>query len=75
MMSIELAVNQTLLSAASLLAPLGDYGGLTPTSDQRGASRPSGSAPDIASVEAFHFRTIPLVDTDGDGACDRMELG
>jgi hypothetical protein len=35
----------------------------------------SGDAPDIGSVEAFAFSTIPLVDTDGDGADDRMELG
>ena len=43
--------------------------------DQRGAARPNGIAPDLGSVEAFPFSTIPLVDTDGDGADDRMELG
>jgi hypothetical protein len=82
------------LSAVPRLAPLGDYGGLTPTmpplpgsptidggvatglaTDQRGASRPNGPAPDIGSVEAFPFSNLPLVDMDDDGADDRMELG
>jgi len=45
------------------------------TQDQRGATRVLGDAPDIGSVEAFAFSTIPLVDADGDGADDRMELG
>ena len=43
--------------------------------DQRGAARPAGYHPDIGAVEAFPFSTIPLVDTDGDGMDDRMELG
>lgn len=42
--------------------------------DQRKATRLSGTAPDIGSVEAFPFSTLSLVDTDGDGADDRMEL-
>lgn len=76
-----------------LLAPLGNYGGLTLTrpllpgspaidagasaldTDQRGAARVRGSASDLGSVEAFPFSSIPLVDSDGDGADDRMELG
>ncbi|MCI0747523.1 MAG: LamG domain-containing protein, partial [Verrucomicrobia subdivision 3 bacterium] len=43
--------------------------------DQRGQPRIVGAFADIGSVEAFPFSTISLVDADGDGADDRMELG
>lgn len=45
----------------------------TPETDQRGAARVTGQAPDIGAVEAFAFSSLPLVDTDDDGIDDRLE--
>ena len=45
----------------------------TPPADQRGVTRPFGTAPDIGAVEAFPFASLALVDTDGDTIDDRLE--
>lgn len=46
--------------------------GTRPT-DQLGASRPRGAAPDLGAVEAFPFSELALVDADDDGIDDRLE--
>lgn len=44
-----------------------------PSNDQRGATRPTGEAPDLGAVEAFPFSTLPPTDADEDGIDDRLE--
>lgn len=55
------------IEGASLLAG-------TPALDQRGRPRPSGPLPDLGAVEAAQLSHLVLIDSDGDGIDDRLEL-